>query len=243
MIKTSQPKKSKKPRPDRQAEDGSAIVEGAMVFGLFFFLIFAIIEFGLFFVSWSTGRNAATEAAHEAAVSGTDSKADFSAINTVRNQLTQMRGSLDYVIIYRAKSITDRPPVECVNEAEAKRIVPPGDELKPVGVFIDDAGLQNVEAFIWTDVPRPRVACNIYYARHLALVDTDFGYNKAAIEGGSTPSADRFWPAPNRVDKLIGPVDLLGVQVSQTYKSATGMIPTRRLRHNSIIQIESRTAQ
>lgn len=226
-----------------EAENGSAVVEGAMIFGLFFFLIFAIIEFGMFFMAWTTGRNAATESAHEAAVAGADGRSDFYAMDAVRANLNRLGGSLDYLIVYRAKSIKATAPIECINEAESKRTVSATAQLDPVGVFIDNNGGSNVELFNWSGSARPKVACNIYYRRHLALIKESFGYDKLAIEAGNPPSADRYWPANKRIDKLIGPVDLLGIHVSQSYASTTGIIPSRRLNHDAVIQIESRTSQ
>jgi TadE-like protein len=226
-----------------RSESGAAVVEGAMIFGLFFFLLFAIIEFGLFFMSWNTGRNAATEAAHQAAIVGKASDADYAALLAVRGNLERLGPEFDYMIVFRANGIKDQVPQACVAAAEAGRGVT--DPFVPTGVFqfSDGTGPKTVETFNWSDNPRPEVACNVYYRRHLTLPDGAFRYDRDNVDKvPSEPSLDRFWPGGFRVDRMNGPVDFLGIHIATTYGTATGLLSNRRFVHTSIIQIESRRA-
>jgi Flp pilus assembly protein TadG len=218
------------------------MVEGALVFGIFMTIVLAIIEFGLFFMFWSSGRNASSEAAHEAALAGRSGGADYSALYSIRNQITQLKSRADYVIVYRAKGIKNTVPAQCIAAAEAgKGNTDPG---KAVGVFIDDVGGTNVETYAWEDkTKRPQVACNVYYSRTLDYIPgakERFVYNVQQAENGNA-SLDRFWPGQRRRDWINGPVDFVGIYVQTQYNSATGIVPSRKVKHNSIIQIEPRS--
>jgi TadE-like protein len=221
-------------------EKGAAVVEGALVFGMFFLLIFGLIETGLYFMSWSTGRNATTEAAHQAALDGRSSDADYSALRSVKKTVQDLGGSFNYLIVYRANGIKDSPPQKCLDLAEAGRN--DGAPDTPHGWFEAPDGSHSVETFDWVSGPRPKIACNIYYRSAFDKPVGAFIYDRTAIVGGADPSLDRFWPGGYRIDRLNGPVDFLGVYVSNKYNSTTGIIPSRQVRHNSIIQIESRRA-
>ncbi len=225
----------------RHDERGAAVVEGALVFGLFMFIIFMIIEFGMFFRAWSTGRNAATEAAHLSSVAGRAGDADYQAMRSVRQTLSQLQNKADYIIIYRASGIKSTVPPECIEQAEmGKADIANGDLLIPHGKF--KSGAHTVETFPWDGDLRPEIACNIYYPEQIQTLAKDaFVYERDEITSvPPEPSLDRFWPGGYRVDRLTGPVDFLGVYMQHVFTSPTGLLGERTLKHNSIIQIESR---
>jgi TadE-like protein len=232
-----------KKRKAQQAESGAAIVEGALVFGLFIFLLLAMIEFGLYFMSWSSGRNATTEGAHKASISGRASEADYTAVRAMRQELKTIRGQLKYVIIFKAESVSDVVPPQCVAEAEAKQT-----DLLPVdkahGVFLEASGVNDPDKFDWNSKTlRPTVACNIYYPNQIFdLPIGAFIYTRPKLSSDPASTAlDRFWPGQYRIDRMTGPVDFLGIYVSTKYTSATGLLGTRPIDHSATIQIESRS--
>jgi hypothetical protein len=227
-----------KRKHDRTSENGAAVTEGALVFLLFFGLILAVIEFGVFFMFWSTGRNAASESAHEAAVVGADSAADFATLRAARTQLNQIGGRLDYFIIYRASSIREEVPAECLAAAEAGK-----NNLSataPHGYFQTKDGQTSVEAFDWRTTDRPKIACNVYYRRNVSLAvpngEAPFRYNVDDV--ATTPSLDRFWPGGFRTDWITGPVDYVGIYIQTRYTTLTGIVPSRVVKHRAIVQIE-----
>jgi TadE-like protein len=230
-------------RKQHNEESGAAIVEGALVFGLFMFIILALIEFGLYFMSWSTGRNATTEGAHHAAVSGRSADADYGALHAMREQLKSSNG-VRFVIIYHANTVSDKVPSECLAEAEAR--INDNVLTKAHGVFTEPSGVNDPDTYDWNDrTQRPLIACNIYYPYQIMAANQSnlgaFIYVRPSAGDPASTSLDRFWPGEYRIDRMNGPVDFLGVYTSAYYKSATGLLGTRPLVHNSIIQIESRS--
>ena len=227
-------------RRSREDERGAAMVEGALVFGIFMAIVLSLIEFGVFFMHWSTGRNAASEGAHEIAIAGRSNTADYSAIRAVKKQVNALGGKIDYVIVYRAKNIKDSVPPACLAAAEAGKSGT--DASEPHGVFVAPDGSPTPEAFDWVN-KRATIACNIYYKRNLDLVPASMGsfiYDRNTVT--TNPSLDRYWPGGFRTDWMNGPVDCVGFYMQTTYQSVTGVVPTRKVRHNTIIQIEPRRA-
>jgi hypothetical protein len=234
---------------NKRSEIGAAIVEGALVFGIFVMIIFAIIEFGFFFMFWSNGRNGASEAAHELAIAGKSNNSDYSGLYAARSQLKQAGGAMDYFIVYRAKNIKSTVPQQCLDAAESGRSAP---LLTPVGFF--DPGIANagkpIESatdgvgFPW-DTAVPNVACNIYYPRTLSLMNEKdaFEYNLLKATTLNDPGLSRFWPSTRRRDSLNGPVDFVGVYIQTSYHSMTGIVPSRKVNHNAVVQIEPRSTQ
>jgi Flp pilus assembly protein TadG len=227
-------------REGREREDGAALVEGALVFGIFMSIVLALIEFGIFFMHWSTGRNASSEGAHELAIAGRSSTADYSGIRAVKKQLNTLGGKIDYMIVYRAKNIKDSVPAQCLTAAEAGKSGT--DAQAPHGVFVAPDGSPTPETFDWVN-KRATIACNIYYQRNVDLVPASMGafiYDRNTVN--TNPSLDRYWPGGFRTDWMNGPVDYVGFYMQTTYESVTGIIPTRKVKHNTIIQIEPRRA-
>lgn len=227
-------------RRSREDERGAAMVEGALVFGIFMGIVLSLIEFGVFFMHWSTGRNAASEGAHEIAIAGRSNTADYSAIRAVKKQVNTLGGKIDYVIVYRAKNIKDSVPPACLAAAEAGKSGT--DASEPHGVFVAPDGSPTPEAFDWVN-KRATIACNIYYKRNLDLVPASMGsfiYDRNTVT--TNPSLDRYWPGGFRTDWMNGPVDCVGFYMQTTYQSVTGVVPTRKVRHNTVIQIEPRRA-
>jgi TadE-like protein len=228
----------------QRSESGAAVVEGALIFGIFMSIILAIIEFGIFFMFWSGGHNAASETAHEISIAGKSSSADYSGLYASSTALKHLGGRVDYVIVYRAKTLKSTVPQACIEAAKAGKS--DSNALKPYGVFVPPAGYvppsgatlpTTVENFDWDGTPA-ETACNVYYPRSLAMPKSAFTYDLTTL--AANPSLDRFWPGPKRRDSINGPVDCVGVYIQTDYVSTTGIVPTRKITHNAVIQIEPR---
>lgn len=70
-----------------QRERGATLVEAAIVYGLLFLTLFAIVEFGLAFKDWLSVSHAAREGARAGATYGDDPTADIQILRDVERTL------------------------------------------------------------------------------------------------------------------------------------------------------------
>jgi Flp pilus assembly protein TadG len=228
-------------RADAHAERGTAVVEGALVFGIFMSLILGVVEFGVFFMFWSTGRNAAAEGGHELAIGGSSVTSDYDTLRGMRSQLARMGDAVDYVIIYRAKNINSPVPAECITQAELGKVdTSPTAAFTPYGVFQATGWGSDPAGFAWKGAVRPTIACNVYYPRNFAILKTNkavFSTNLSAPVG-SPQGLDKFWPGAARTDWITGPVDYAAIYIKTSYTTLTGIVATRSVTHRSVVPIE-----
>ncbi|MGA7227555.1 MAG: TadE/TadG family type IV pilus assembly protein [Acidimicrobiia bacterium] len=71
----------------KRDERGATIVEAAIVYGLLFLAMFAIVEFGLAFKDWLSVSHAAREGARAGATYGDDPRADIQILRDVERTL------------------------------------------------------------------------------------------------------------------------------------------------------------
>jgi hypothetical protein len=233
-------------------ETGATVVEAAFVTPLFVFILFALVELGPFFQQWSSSKNGAAEGGRMATAAGTSERADYDLLVEMRNSLRSVGKNLDYVIVYRAKTIKDNVPQACVDAAEAGRWAP---TATPVGAFqadknapiVTDHTNTAIESFNWGGTSAPSLACFVLYQRHFNEIRTPgpFTYERARVIAVPPDlpvySLNRFWPSQYRIDYLNGPQDYVGVHVQSTYYSPTGILGTRKIRSTSVNQIEPKT--
>ncbi|CAN5854786.1 hypothetical protein BH23ACT4_BH23ACT4_10530 [soil metagenome] len=76
-------------RPDlkNRAEHGATIVEAAIVYGLLFLALFAVLEFGLGFKNWLSVSHAAREGARTGATYGDNARADMQILRQIQATL------------------------------------------------------------------------------------------------------------------------------------------------------------
>ena len=67
----------------KRRERGATIVEAAIVYGLLFLALFAVIEFGLGFKNWLSVSHASREGARAGATYGSNPRADIQILNDV----------------------------------------------------------------------------------------------------------------------------------------------------------------
>jgi Flp pilus assembly protein TadG len=236
----------------RRSEDGATVVEAAFVTPLFVFILFALVELGPFFQQWSSSKNGAAEGGRMATAAGTSERADYDLLVEMRNSLRAVGKNLDYVIVFRAKTIKDNVPQSCVDAAEAGRWAA---TATPVGAFqasktspiVTDYTSTAIESFSWGGASAPNLACFVLYQRHFDEVRTPgpFTYERARVVAVPPEipvySLNRFWPSQYRIDYLNGPQDYVGVYVQSSYYSPTGILQSRKIRTTSVNQIEPKT--
>jgi len=71
------------PELKKRKEHGATVVEAAIVYGLFFLALFAVLEFGLAFKNWLSVSHAAREGARAGATYGDDPRADIQILRGV----------------------------------------------------------------------------------------------------------------------------------------------------------------
>jgi hypothetical protein len=122
----------------------------------------------------------------------------------------------DAVIVFKASSANSPVPSDCTNAiASAAR------------------GINTLT-----------VNCNIYRAADLAALDEGhFGWSELTPLDNAN-KWDAGWPATKRNEEISGSVDpdWVGVYVQVNHKSISGIVPTRKLRNTSIVQIEPQRA-
>ncbi|HET7846242.1 MAG TPA: TadE/TadG family type IV pilus assembly protein [Acidimicrobiia bacterium] len=74
-------------KKDVDGERGATLVEAAIVYGLLFIALFAIVEFGLAFKDWLSVSHAAREGARAGATYGDDPRADIQILRDIERTL------------------------------------------------------------------------------------------------------------------------------------------------------------
>jgi hypothetical protein len=83
-------------------ERGATIVEAAIVYGLLFLTLFAVLEFGLAFKDWLSVSHASREGARAGATYGDDAAAGFLILQDVGRHLGPAAVQVQQVRIYNA---------------------------------------------------------------------------------------------------------------------------------------------
>jgi hypothetical protein len=227
-------------RAKRSDESGTTVVEGALIFSIFLMLVMAVLEFGFFFMFWSTGRSTVTEGGHELGIGGSSALSDYDALKGIRTPILRLGDKVNYIIVYRAKNISTPVPPECITAAEAGLADTSAlAAFTPYGYF-SAPGESDPQNFNWFGPVRPSVACNVYFPRTYDILKThksSFITNLNPLPG-DVDGLDKFWPGAARTDWISGPIDYAGIYVNTTYRSMTGIIPSRTVSHRSIVPIE-----
>ncbi len=195
---------------NQPSENGAVVVEAALILPLFVALIFGIIEVGSMFLNFSAVRNASREAARQASASASSPTADQEALLAAGKSLSTLVGSLEGIIIFKAESLNDKVPVNCLTALRTATALPLADTTSK---------------------------CNVYLANQVRSPDiTHFGAQAAK----DPAFWDGEWPAQLRNDSLSTNTtpDLLGVYVEVRHAGATGLLPKRTIRSLNIFQLE-----
>lgn len=99
----------------RSDERGAAAVEFGLLAGLFFLIVFGIVEVGLLFRSEHSLEHAAAEASRRGSIAGPEPLADFLILEQLQEELADNGDSISRVIVYRAANPEDGPPAGCLS--------------------------------------------------------------------------------------------------------------------------------
>ena len=194
---------------NQPSEQGAALVEAALILPLFVALIFGIIEVGSMFLNLSAVRNASRDAARQASASASSPTADQEALLAAGKSLSTLVGSLQGVIIFKANTLNDKVPVNCLTALETRTALNPASTDK----------------------------CNVYQADQVRNPDiTHFGapaVNDPAYWDGKWPAQLR-----NDSLSTTQTPDFVGVYVELRHAGATGLLPKRTIRSLNIFQLE-----
>ena len=190
-------------RPRATGEDGAVLVESALAFPVLFFLLFGIIELGLFFSTYLTVGNAVGAAGREAAIFGNQSGADANILQAVRSETGGIPSSrITRVVVFRASG--------------------PTDSIDNYTACKTGAG-QNVGSYASPGVG----SCNVYTGSQLTGTPaTDFDCNT-----DPTPHYSQNFCPNARKTALTGtnsPPDYVGIYIVADHAFYTGLFGTTR---------------
>ncbi len=126
----------------RRDERGSTLIEAAIVYGLLFLTLFAVIEFGLAFKDWLTVSHASREGARAGATYGNDPRADMQILRDLEGPLKA--ASIANGIQIRVFEAGTAPPINGYTYTPGTD----GSDLSPGGIL---AGT----TCDWTPCPDP----------------------------------------------------------------------------------------
>ncbi len=195
-------------------ETGASIVEAAIVAPLFFLFVFAIIEVGVFLYNANAVSNASRDAAREGSTWAAGPLADYNILRAANRSLGVLAARTDAVIVFKASGPNGVVPPACVT-----------------AIPTSSRGVSDT--------------CTIYRLSDLKTMDeTSFGWSDLNTPLQNAGKLDVNWPATKRVEEVTGLVqpDWVGVYVQANHKSLSGVVPSRKIRHTSIAQIEPQRA-
>jgi hypothetical protein len=188
-------------RPRRlSGDEGSVIVELALVSPFLILLVLGVLEFGTVFRQKSNLSGALQSAARIEAATGQGRGADYFALQTFYAQMNQAdQITVNKVVIYRT---TD----------------PAGAPLSPT-CFTNPAGsaANNCSVYTWAQVTAAGTDASG------TVLATNFGTAGGTCAGTAW---DVNWCPIGRNVEQADPPDYLGIYANVTYKSLTGLLPT-----------------
>jgi hypothetical protein len=229
-----------------RADDGTAVIEFALVVPLLVILILGVFEAGMAFRNRNQFESALRLAIRTDSNLGAKRSADFNGLSSLQVALGGLKNvKINYVIIYRGDpsfvintATASAVPAACVNLAESAAVKDnptPGSyggtgSPSGTGYGVPSTGTPGVA---------PADACNIYTRGMLTSAPniTNFG-------GSGTPPPttcastdwDRFWcpvASPGRVTDMKGNsgkgTDVIGMYVSYTYTTYTKLFVANTL--------------
>lgn len=227
-------------RPARCCGDeGTALVEAALVTPVLFLILFGIFEFSGMLQAMSGASHTIRSGARVESTSANDPMADQAALKRMATESAGLAfNEIDYIVIWHASNVSESVPAGCI----------PANTTSPntASLGVTDNG---------TDAP---YACNVYvrpdapggaFAMASGTLPNTPDYYFGCT-GASDPAAshkvDCKWPAQNRkavtTPRSVTPVqtpDLLGVYIKATHKNVTGFFGrTLTVTDKTITQLE-----
>lgn len=214
-------------------ERGVALVEAAFVTPVFFALVFAIIEGGLYMNSFLGVSSSVRAGARAASANGASPDADlYTLLNVSRESSALDDSQIQYVVIYKAGAFGDKPTTSCQT----------GTPQNNVCNVYTGADLIKAEEQV-TEMTAQETAIANGQTRTLDLNKMWFGCLTTGPHANLSP--DRHWCPSTRIDTRngnggAGP-DYVGVYIRANHKWVTKMFgSTTVISDQSVIQIEPR---
>lgn len=105
-------------RMRRVGERGATMVEAAIVAPLLFFLIFALMDAGLYYGQANSLSYATRRGAHAASVTGATGLADYDVLQAMKNSLSFVPDkNIDRIVVFHASGWNDKPSAACTDGA------------------------------------------------------------------------------------------------------------------------------
>lgn len=206
-------------------DEGTALVEFALVAPLLVVLVFGLIDYGRLWNENNVLVRSVQSAARTGASQGTDRYADYNVLQSIEASLSALDASrIERVVVFRSETANGRVPPTCANQAIA-------DDLNAKGVSSGSGA--------------SAVRCNIYSRAQVqfrgANVFTRFGQTSATPPACSSTSWDRFWCPLNRSrgSDTVDP-EYLGVYVRVRAESLTGIVglPVATVTSTSVFRLD-----
>ncbi len=181
-----------------RGDDGTALIEFALVAPVLIVLVLGLIEFGTFWREQNLLVRSSQSASRTGATQGTQRYADYNTLQSIRSSLSALDNStIDKVIIYRADSADGRVPAACKSIAAPNDLTAKGSAANRCNVYsqaqVDYAG-SPLSVFRGTD----------------------------SCSGGSW---DAFWCPSNRSRGTdVSDPDYVGVYVQVSYETVSGLL-------------------
>ena len=200
-------------------DSGAAIVEAAFISPLLFYLLFAILELGLYFRNYLLIGATAVDAARVAAVLGT-------------------QADTDYKIVQAVKKATDALPRSVINKLVVFNATAAGTAQ---GVTPATAAVPNNCKNMTTGGVQTADQCNVYtVAANWGAVPPSSAYNCVAYTG-TTGLSSGYCPTTRKtaLSGTNGPPDYVGIYVEFDHKYLTGLFgTTKKITNTFIVRLE-----
>lgn len=207
-------------RPRLSGDDGTALLESAIISPVFMYMLFGIFEFGLLFFSSLTTNGVVLAGARQEAIQGTYLNADFNSLQAMKAAASSYdRAKIERIVVWHPLDATP-----------ANSTVPSGCAA---GTATGNPGVAGNFTVLASAATNTVGWCNVYTGASMNLTSTSFGC--------SAGQADRFWCPTVRRNANTGPnsADYVGVYMVYRHKFVTGLFGnSRTVSSSSITRIE-----
>jgi hypothetical protein len=205
------------PLPRCKDDNGSVVLEFALILPFLATMVSGILELGLLFRQQNMLAGVAQAAARTGSHAGKDRSADRLTLASINAQLGQLPNTqLVKVVIYKSVALDGSLPGGC--------------GASPSAIVSNGVGVNG--------------SCNIYSPAQVAAAaagTTYFGGTPSvSCAGGATSSLDRFWCPNDRRDTLATNPDFFGVSITADYTYVTKLFGAgpKQVNERAVFRVE-----
>lgn len=197
--------------PRRKDQEGSVLVEFALVAPLLFLILFAIMEFGFIFKDTLTINNMTRAAVRTGAAAGNNTypSADYEMLSSLKASGGALSAQIQGVIIFKASGTSSALPAGCSLTSSV-----PG------------------QCNVYTPLQVSEIQTT--YAAQLTLFRGSFGCGGGSWDGAWCPSTRVVSQSGNAGS---GP-DYLGIYISAKHSNVTGFFHSMTLQDTAVMRLE-----